>query len=63
MPFHNTKIRKQMSFKNRNKELQRKCDAVLEEIRTKDANKQPKREKYISPQYISKSSLKKGEKR
>ena len=52
-----------MSFKNRNKELQRKCDAVLEEIRTKDANKQPKREKYISPQYISKSSLKKGEKR
>ncbi len=52
-----------MSFKNRNKELKRKCDAVLEELRTKEGNKQPKGKKYISPPYISKNSLKKGKKR
>lgn len=49
-----------MSFKNRNRELKRKCDAVVEEIKVKTANKQPKNPKHISAPYVSKNQLKRG---
>jgi len=47
-----------MSFRNRNLKSIANRLAVIEEIKTKEANKQPKNKKHIQPPHVGKKKKK-----